>query len=118
MATNALFADGLADDRKRLLADLAIRRDIVRIADVEFIDLRFGHKFIDVDRALALDCNGFELLGCELDVLALGDLVAFDDVALLDVVACLGIHLAVADALPVSLLSWLKLIFSRSEVAG
>src|SRR5260370_24637158 len=49
MATNALFADGLTDDRKRLLADLAIRRDIVRIADVEFIDLRLGHKFIDVE---------------------------------------------------------------------
>jgi hypothetical protein len=38
------------------------------------------------------------ILGCELDVLVFGDLVAFDDVRLLDFVARLGIHLAVANA--------------------
>jgi hypothetical protein len=67
---HALFANGLADNRKRLLADLAIGRDKVWIADVEFI-LRLGHKFIDIDRAFALNRNGFELLGCEFDVLVL-----------------------------------------------
>src|SRR5260370_23731824 len=99
MATNALFADGLTDDRKRLLADLAIRRDIVRIADVEFIDLRLGHKFIDIDGALALNRDGLELFRLQLDVLVFGDLVAFDDIRLLDVVARLSIHLAVANAI-------------------
>ena len=56
-------------------------------------------KFIDIDRAFALNRNGFELLGCEFDVLAFCDLVAFYDVRLLDIVACLSVHLAVTYAI-------------------
>jgi hypothetical protein len=48
------------------------------------------------------------LLGCELDVLVFGDLVAFDDIRLLDFVACLRIHLAVADAVAVGCASQCK----------
>jgi hypothetical protein len=47
---------------------------------------------------LALDSDGFEFFRVEFDVLALTQLVAFDDVVLRHLVASLGINLAIPDA--------------------
>jgi hypothetical protein len=38
------------------------------------------HELVDVDRALALDRDSFELLGIKLDVVALPYLVSLDDI--------------------------------------
>src|SRR5713226_8943727 len=82
---------------ERLLAYLSIWRDVMGAVQVEFIYLLLGHKLVNVDGALALDCDGFEFFGIEFDVLALADLVAFDDVGGLDLVPALGINLAILD---------------------
>jgi hypothetical protein len=62
--------------------------------------MRLGDKLLDVDGSLAFKRNGLELLGIKLDVLSLGDLIAFYDVARLDFVARLGVDLAVSDPMP------------------
>jgi hypothetical protein len=46
---------------------------------------------------LAMDGNGFEFFGIELDVLALANLIALDDVVLRHLVAGFGIELAIPD---------------------
>src|SRR5262249_19785507 len=75
------LADGLADHRKGLLSDFAIRNDKVWVAQIEFVDLRLRYELINFDDAFAVDGDGLKLLWFKLDVLAFCDLVAFDDVA-------------------------------------
>ena len=43
--------DGLADHGIGVVADLAIRHQIVRPYDIKIVDLRPRHELIDVDRA-------------------------------------------------------------------
>jgi len=50
--------------------------------------------------AVGFDRNGLEFLGVKLDIVALADLVSFDDIRRIDFVAALGIYLAVFDAVP------------------
>ena len=77
---HAFLADGLADDGERLLADVAVGHDVIRVVEIELVDFLFRHELVDLDDALALDRDRLELLGVELDILALADLVALDDV--------------------------------------
>jgi hypothetical protein len=65
-----------------LLSDFAIWNDEVRVAQVEFVDFRLRDELLDVDDALTFNSAGIEFLRLKLDILAFGDLVAFDDVAL------------------------------------
>jgi hypothetical protein len=95
---HAFLADRLANDREGLLADFAIRNDVVRAVQIELVDLLLGHELVDLDGALALDRDRFELFGLDLDLLAFADLIALDDVARINLVAGLGVHLAVFDA--------------------
>src|SRR5262249_35193129 len=76
---HAFLADRLANDGERLLTDFAVGSEVVRAAQIELVDLSLRHELVDLDRALALDRDGLELFGLKLDVLALADLVAFDD---------------------------------------
>jgi hypothetical protein len=94
---HALLADCLADDRERLLADLAVRHEIVRAVEVQFVDLLLRYELVDLDRPLALDRYRLKLFGLDLDVLALADLVALDDLLGTDLVAGLGVDLSVLD---------------------
>jgi hypothetical protein len=55
------------------------------------------HELVDVDRALALDRDRFKLFGLDLEIFALADLVALDDVGRLHLVAALGVDLLVFD---------------------
>ena len=80
----ALVLHGVADDREGLLAALAVRRDVVGTLVVALVDLLFGHELVDVDGVRALELDGFQLLGLDLDVLALGDLVAAPLLVLVD----------------------------------
>ena len=47
---HSLLADGLADHGERLLADLAIRHDVVRVVEIELVDLLARHELVDLDR--------------------------------------------------------------------
>jgi hypothetical protein len=97
---HAVLADGFPDDRECLLADLSIRGNVIRIVQVKFVALVLGHKLVDVDCALALNRDGFELLGIKLDIVALPDLVALDDICRIHFVAGFRIDLAVFNAVP------------------
>ena len=84
---HAFLADRFADHRERLLPDFAVRHDVIGIADVELVDFVFRDELLDLDDALALDLDRFELFRLDLDVLALRDLVALDDVVVVDLAA-------------------------------
>ena len=94
----AFLADRLADHCEGLLADFAVRHHVVRAVEVDLIDLFPRHELVDLDHPLALDGNRFQLLGGKLEVFALADLIALDDVGGLHLVAALGVDLAVLDA--------------------
>src|SRR6516165_8789252 len=93
------LADGLADHRKGLLPDFAIWNDEVRVAQVEFVDLRLRDELVNLDDAFAFNGDRIEFLWFKLEILALGDLVAFDDVGTLHIVPGYGIDFPVADAI-------------------
>ena len=57
------------------------------------------HELVDLDRALALDGDSLEFFGLDLDVSALADFIAFDDVGRVDLVSGLGIDLSVFDTI-------------------
>src|SRR3954469_25558942 len=94
---HALFANGFADHGKCLLPDFPVRHDVVGTIEIKFIYLVLGDKFIDVDHALTLDRDCFQLFGIKLDIFALADLVALNNVSRLDFISALGIDLAVLD---------------------
>src|ERR1700730_10537510 len=96
---HALLADGFPDDSECLLTDLSVRGNVIGIVQVQFVDLLPRHELVDVDRALALDLDSFELLGIKLDILALADFVALDDICGIDLVAAFRIDLTVLDAI-------------------
>jgi hypothetical protein len=79
-----LLADGLANDRKCLLTDFSVRSNVIGVIQIKFVDFVLGHELVNVDCALALDCDSFELLGVQFDVLPLTNLVALDDVCGID----------------------------------
>src|ERR1700744_3894122 len=94
-----------------LLPDLAIRRDIVRVANIQFIDLRFRDKFLNLDGSLTLNGHGFQLFAGHVNVFAFGELIALDDVGLVDVIAGLGVYLPVADPIAGLLVELMKADF-------
>jgi hypothetical protein len=91
---HAFLADGLADHGKRLLADLTVGHDEVGVAHIDFVDVGFRNEFVDLNSAIAFDRDGFQFLRIKLDVFALVDLEAFDNVGLFDFVGGFGIDLA------------------------
>src|ERR1700746_443827 len=54
---------------------------------------------MSITRLLSI-CHGFEFHGIKLNVLAIADLIALDDVGGLDLLPALGIDLAVFDPMP------------------
>ena len=79
--------------------DLAVWNDVVRVAQVQLVNIVLHDELLDLDRVLALDGNGFQFLGIKLDILALADLVALDDVGLLNLVAGLGVDFSIPDTI-------------------
>jgi hypothetical protein len=90
---HALLADGLADHRERLLSDLTVGHNVIRIVEIELVDFLARHELVNVDHALALDGNRFKFLWVKLEVLPLADFVPFDDVGAFDLVSALGVNL-------------------------
>jgi hypothetical protein len=67
---HAFFADGVADDSKGLLPDVAVRHDVIGIAEIELVNVLLWNELVDFEGVLAVDGDGFELFWVELDVLA------------------------------------------------
>src|ERR1700722_11876131 len=82
-----------------LLTDLSVRGNVIGVVQVDFVDLVLGHKLVDVYRALALDCDSLKLLGIKLDIVALADLIALDDICRIHFIGRFGIDLAVLDTM-------------------
>jgi hypothetical protein len=88
---------GIASWLSDMLTDLSVRGNVIGIVQVQFVDLVLGHELVDVDRALALDRDSFELLGIKLDIFTLSDLIALDDICRIHLIGRFGIDLAVLD---------------------
>src|SRR6266481_3147265 len=73
---------------------------------------------VDLDRARALYGDGLEFLGFELDVFALADFVAFDDVGRVDFLLGLRVHFAVSDAVAGVLVDLMKPDFFALAARG
>jgi hypothetical protein len=58
---HAFLTDGFPNDGERLHAHLTVGCDVIRIVQVQYVNLILGHKFVNVDRALALDRDSFEI---------------------------------------------------------
>jgi hypothetical protein len=96
---HALGTYRFPDDGKCLLADFTVRDDVIRVAEVKLINLFAQNEAVNLDGALAFERDGLKLLGLHLDVFALGDFIALDDIADLDLVAAFGVDLAIFDAM-------------------
>jgi hypothetical protein len=62
------------------LANLAIGSEVIGAVLIKLVDFFFRHELVDLDCALALNRNGLKLFGLDLDVLALADFIALDDI--------------------------------------
>ncbi len=82
-----LVLHGVADHSEGIDRRLAVRRDVIGMVEIALVDLLARHEAVDVDRVVALDLHRLQLLRLDLDIFALGELVAatllvaFDDVA-------------------------------------
>jgi hypothetical protein len=101
-----------------LLTDFPVRHGVIRIVEVELVDLFFRNEFVDVDDPLALDSDRFQLFGIEFKVLALADLVALDDVFGGHFVAAVCVYLAILDAVTGLLVDLMEADFFPLDVAG
>ena len=105
---HTLFPDGFPDHGERLLTNLAVRGDVIRAVQIQFVDFVPWHELIDVDCALALDRDGLQLLGIDLDVLVLADFVPLDDVGRIDFVPGLRVNPTVFDAVASALVELME----------
>ena len=104
---HACVFDRVPDYGVGLGAGLAVRDDVIRIGEIELVDLLARHELVDLDHALALDRDRFQLLRLDRNVVALALLIALDDVVPVDLASGFGIDLFVLDAvsrLPVQLM--------------
>ena len=87
------LADGLADHRKGVVPDLAVRAQVVGTDQVARIDLGLLDELVDLDGARGFQRDLLEFLLGHFDEGVLVELVALDDVLVGDLVAGVGIDL-------------------------
>jgi hypothetical protein len=56
------------------LTDFAIGNEVIRIVQIKLVDFFLRHELVDLDCTLALNSDGFEFFGLDLDVLPFADL--------------------------------------------
>src|SRR4051794_10759897 len=95
---HTLLANGLTDHGEGLLANLTVRHDVIWVVEVKLVDLFARHKFVNLDRAFALDRYGFQLFWLYRQVFAFTNFVALDDVGAFDLVPGFSVDLAILDA--------------------
>jgi hypothetical protein len=119
MATHSLFIDRLAYNSECLRANITVRHEVVRVIEIELVDLALRYELVDLSRAFALKRDRFELFRIDLQILAFADFVAFDDVAGFDFIAGLGIDLPVFDPIAGTFIDLMEAdLLSRSDDAG
>ena len=79
----------IANDGERLFPDAVRRCQKVWCVDIEIIDVRLRNEALDLDGVVALELDALDLVVLDLDVFALGDLVALDLVGRLNGLAAL-----------------------------
>src|ERR1700704_5694782 len=92
--------DRLANHGVSLPADIAFRRDVVGIVQIEIVYLVSRYELIDLDRMRAFEGYRLEFRLGYFDVLSLANFFAHDDVFITDLFTRHGVKLAVLD--PVS----------------
>jgi hypothetical protein len=91
-------ADGLADNRKGVVADFPIRDQIVGPDEIAGIYAGLWYELVNVDRARGFQGNVFQFLLRHLDVGVGIDLVAFHNIVVRNFLASVRVHLQVLDA--------------------
>ena len=86
-------ADGLADHREGVVADLAVGHEIIGADQIAVVDLGLRHELVDLDRVGRFQRDVVELFLADLDVGVGVDLVALDDVLVGDFLAGVGVDL-------------------------
>ena len=113
------LADGLADDREGVVADLAVRHQVVGADQIPRVDLAAVDELVDLDGPRRFQRDVLEFLLRHLDEGVGVDLVALDDVLVGDLLAGVGVHLGVLDAvagLPVELVEGDLFGFRRGRI--
>ena len=113
------LADGFADDGEGVVADLAVRHQVVGTDQISRIDLAAVDELVDLDGSRRFQRDVLELLLRHLDEGVGVDLVALDDVLVGDLLAGVGVHLGVLDAvagLPVELVERDLFGFRRGRI--
>jgi hypothetical protein len=78
------------------LPDVAIRNDVIRITEIEFVDVLLENELVDFEGALAVDGNGFKLFRVELNTRACSP-HTHDHVILRHLIAGLGTNFAIPE---------------------
>ncbi len=73
---HSFFTHGFADDRKRILTNLVVRRKVVRAVEVSLVYLFAWNERVDFDCVVALNLDRFEFLVFDKDIGPLGVFVA------------------------------------------
>jgi hypothetical protein len=114
-----MLADGLADHREGVVADLAVGHEIIGADQIARIDLGAVDELVDLDGARRFQRDVLEFFLRHLDEGVGVDLVALHDVLVGDFLAGVGIDLGVLDAvagLPVELVEADLLGFRRGRI--
>ena len=113
------LTDGFADDGEGVVADLAVRHQVVGTDQIPRIDLAAVDELVDLDGSRRFQRDVLELLLRHLDEGVGVDLVALDDVLVGDLLAGVGVDLGVLDAvagLPVELVEGDLFGFRRGRI--
>src|SRR5262245_64038773 len=93
--------DDVTDDGERVLANLAVRSEVIRTDQIKIVDLSARNEFIDLDRARDLDGDRLDFLVTDLDVTDIVDLIALDDLVWANFFAGVLFDLVLSDAVAV-----------------
>src|SRR5205823_2117610 len=90
-------AAGLADHRIGVVADLAVRHEIIGTDQVAVVDVALRYELVDLNRVGRVERDVVELVLADLDVGVGVDLIALDNVLGGHLVTGLGVDLEVLD---------------------
>ena len=88
----------IADDSEGILANFVVRHDVVGRVEVSLVDVRERYELVDRDGVAAVYLERFQLFVINSDINVLLDLIALDDVRLVDLVARVAVDLLVVNA--------------------
>src|SRR3954462_9740423 len=93
-------SNGLSDYGERVVADLAIRDDVIGTDEIEIIDFVTRYKFADFNGAGAFEGNALKFLLVKFEIAVLTHLVPLNDVLRRDFFTRFSIDLQVPYSMP------------------